>query len=261
MKRFILCFAFVLPIFGFSQVISTEAPSVSASAVNVPKNHFQVEASFGFYKNDEHLPIENWTVNAPFVLLRYGLFDKFELRATSSYEILGSNMVETRHVFTNFGLGGKYEILDSENSTNLAFIAHYTSINYFDWQHGASGTIAFSQSIADRHSIGANLGFQWQSYDAIPNYFHTFDHLASVVYSFGVFDNLTAFGEFFGSLRKHKNQGININPPDEISYGVDFGLQYLLTDKIQLDYVSKFSLTSKEQFHAVGFNILLNTKK
>jgi len=245
---------------GFSQSISTEAPSVSASAVTMPKGFLQGELSGGFGIDNEFDTTLISSSEAPFLLLRYGLTDRFELRLQNhtSLSKLGDQF---NYRLRQIGIGAKYAILPNDGNTNLAVIGTFSprTANTWDAQQ-YDLTLAFSQSIGDNGSLGVNSGYGLFNSSAFGKEIVWRNHSipASIVYSHQFFDRLTAFGEFYNSYGRSnfagfKSQGTN--------YGIDFGLQFLLTERIQIDWASGFNLNYRSQFHSIGLNIYFDTNK
>lgn len=261
MKTKLLFLLLFISVTANSQTINTDSPSISVSSSTVQKNYFQIESNFGFSMNNDYLPIQNRGFNLPSALLRYGLLNRLELRATSAYQIQTTNSGFNRSFYTNLGFGAKYEILDKESTTKLALLAHYTSTNFFSWTHGTNATIALSQSIGTQHTIGANIGFELFAYNSIPEDVSTYDYSGSLIYNFSFLDKYSVFIEGYGSVLRHAKFSSGIKIDDVINYGFDFGLLFLLTDRIQLDYSSNISLSNKIHSHALGFNIMFPLKK
>ncbi|MDB2656484.1 transporter [Crocinitomicaceae bacterium] len=245
---------------GFSQYISTEAPSVSASAITVPQGFLQGELSGGFDIDNNGPEADVRSNELPFLLLRYGISERWELRMRHNTSFTRNNGIGN-YRSTDFGVGAKYAILPNDSNTNLAIIGNFSPYAGVSNSIGADATLAFSHAFNDQHSIGANVGYSLFQIDFEFENLVTRNHslLTSAVYSWQFLDNWTAFGEFFFRHSQLIFEDFEIDPVQ--SYGIDFGLQFLLTERIQLDWVSGFSLTSKNQFHSIGFNIYFDTKK
>lgn len=245
-----------------AQSISTEAPSVSASAVNVPSKSLQIESSFNYLYDSPSTEFAVHGFVAPFVLIRYGIVDKIEIRATGSFDIRKNSFIGTASYFNDAGVGIKYEILDANKSTNLAFITHYSPYNFNEFNHVSTALIALSQLAGERHSLGANFGVVYDRSDALNVIWHGYDLKSSLIYNFKAHEQWTLFIECYSSLKNFRQFSSNNHYWGDLNLGVDFGFQFLLTDKIQLDYVSGFGLLANNQFHSLGFNILIPfTKK
>ena len=197
MKFLILITTFLSYGIIFAQTISTEAPSVSASGVNVDRNALQFETSFDVSFNNDYLPLKNTRYKLPFVLIRYGILDKLEVRATSSFLYTNTNTGSERYTINDLGLGLKYELLNTDKNTSLAIIGHYHMNKFIDWDHHATGTLAFGQGIGEYHSLGANLGFQYNRYPGVFNH-SSYNTFGSLVYTVSFFEKWAAFAEVYG---------------------------------------------------------------
>jgi hypothetical protein len=260
----------VLLTFAFnatSQTIITEAPSVSASAVTVPKNGFQIESTLTFSSTNEFAPYKSYTFGMPTALFRFGLFEKFELRATGTFNIFHNDLFidPTRYKVRDIGIGAKYEILNKpEGKTQMAVIAHFNFWNQDNPYKASSIDYALNHNFNDRHSVGFNLGtrIDWRANnDSFSQVITTFR--SSLIYNFSVNDKITLFGEVYGATAEwaQKSPGFEYKSGFQNSFGADLGILYLLRDNIQLDAAFGASLDGERFNGSLGFNILLNSKK
>lgn len=245
---------------GFSQSISTEAPSVSASAVTIPKGFLQGEFSAGFDINKGGANTLVKSGELPFLLTRYGLTDRWEVRTQHRTRFTKTNGI-SNYQYTSFGVGIKYSILPNDGNTNLAVIVNYAPFNGIWRAQQGDITLAFSQALYEKHAIGGNVGYSRFAVTAagfgVISLQTAFP--ASAYYSFNFAEKWTAFGEFYYQYTNFSANGYQVSSGD--SYGIDFGLQYLLRENIQLDWVSGFNLTNPYQFHSLGFNIYFDTNQ
>ncbi|XOV69054.1 MAG: hypothetical protein ACFHU9_07665 [Fluviicola sp.] len=260
MKLVAFNLSLLLCVTGFSQSISTEAPSVSASAVTVPKGFLQGELSTQVSIQDNGVNPNAQFDQLPFLLMRYGLTNRLELRLEQNTGLNHFNG-NISYRMNHLGIGAKYSILPNEGNTNLAAIVRYSPFNG-NWD-GNQGdiTLTFSHAFLEQHTVGANLGYSlFRLNPGDPNPITSMYAIPfSAVYSFQFADNWTAFGEVFGNYNELIIGDLSVFSGD--NYGVDFGLQFLLRENIQLDWVSGFGLTNKYQFHSLGFNIYFDTNK
>lgn len=259
MKIKITLMSLLLSATGFSQSISTEAPSVSASAVTIPQGFLQGEFSAGFDINNDGPSTSVQSSELPFLLTRYGLTDRWELRTQHRTQFTRINGINN-YQYTSFGVGVKYSILPNDGNTNLAIIANYSPYNGIWRAQQGDATLAFSQAITEKHSVGGNVGYARLAVTAegFGVISRQNSYQASAYYSFNFAEKFTAFGEFYYQYAEFSSMGNEVTSGD--AYGIDFGLQYLLRENIQLDWVSGFSLSNAYQFHSLGFNIYFDTK-
>ncbi len=245
---------------GFSQSISTEAPSVSASAVTIPKGHLQGEFSAGIDINNDGPSKFVQSSELPFLLTRYGITDRWEFRTQHSTQFTRINGINN-YQYTSFGVGAKYSILPNDGNTNLAVIVNYSPYNGIWRAQQGDITFAFSQAFKEKHSIGGNVGYSRFAVTAegfgVISRSNSFQ--GSAYYSLNFAERWTAFGEFYAGYSELSSN--NFDVLESHNYGIDFGAQFLLRENIQLDWVSGFSLSNAFQFHSLGFNIYFNTNK
>ena len=244
---------------GTSQTIITEAPSVSASATTVPKNTLQIESGMSASSNNY------WTtISLPYALFRLGLSNRWELRMNNSFNVRKYNGSAFSNPSTNYGFGSfqvgtKFQFIKNpESKTKIAAIANVTIPSHNSNSRAASLNFSFSHQLGSKHSIGYNLGYNpsyalsISSPDIISNVNY------SLIYGYSLNSKLSIFGEFFGNY--HYYPAV-FDPTTSLS--VDFGIMYLLRDNIQIDYAYAHGrgFTNQFDFHSLGFNILLNSKK
>lgn len=260
-KQFLTVVLFLITNISNAQTISTEAPSVSASAVNVPAKSIQIESSFNYLYERPNNEFSAHGLVVPFILVRYGIIDKLEVRATGSFDIRKNSFIGTTSYFNDAGIGLKYEILDANKNTNLAFITHYVPYNFNSLSHATTALFALSQNLGKNHSLGANIGIQYDKSEILNVSWEGYDIRYSLIYNLKCKEKWTFFVEGFSSIKTLRQKASSNHFWGDLNLGVDFGFQFLLTDKIQLDYVSGFGLLANNQFHSLGFNILIPFKK
>lgn len=262
----LLAIPFLFVVFSAaSQTISTEAPSVSASAVTVPKNSFQIESGLTFGVDRTNLPNQDYTFGMPTALFRYGLFNKFELRATGAFTISHNNssLGNPIYNFTDVGIGAKYELLNKpEGKTQMAVIAHF---NFWNQDNPFKSTFfdyALNHNFNGKHSLGFNAGVRldWQHFGNTNIGIRTYR--SSLIYNFCMNEKITLFGELYGATSQwvQKGSGFEYKSDFEESYGANVGILYLLRDNIQIDFLMGRIVNSKRFNASLGFNILLNSK-
>jgi len=163
-------------------------------------------------------------------LLRYGLFENFELRLGLEYlgetvEFKNTGSGNTKSGLSPLFTGFKVKISEEDRwkpevailgglvlpfTTNEDFKPEYTA---------ADIRLAFSNTFSERLSLGYNLGIVWDGETAIPSYFY------SVSLGAGITDRLGMFIESYGLI------------PDkgEAEHLLDAGLTFLLLPNLQFD--------------------------
>lgn len=231
----------------FAQTISTEAPSVSSCGTTVPKNSFQIETGIGI-RFGGFSPNQSFASN----LFRLGITERIELRLTSGI-IKGNHFY-----FSPIQVGAKFQFIkDPNKKTKVALITHFEIPEVKHPHLYANVNMAVSHQLADKHSLGYNIGYSYSKQVFSKEYSMSAENInLSLIYSYSVSQKLSLFVEGYGNL-------INAStyPFYSRSSGFDFGVLYLLRDNIQINYAFGRGLYNETNFHSIGFNILLNAKK
>lgn len=239
--------------FSIGQTIATEAPSVSASGTTVPKNTFQIESSLGISSSSFMT-----TITLPYTLFRLGLSDRWELRLNNSFNIRkfsGSSSAD--YEFGSFQVGTKFQFIKNpESKTRIAVTATATIPTYDNSMRTGQLNLSFSQQLASNHSFGFNVGYtpSFSSSTTNPDIIKNVNY--SLIYGYSLNSKLSLFAEIYGNYYENPALAAPVE-----SFGIDFGIMYLVRDNIQIDYAYGRGLTSNSEFHTLGFNILLNSKK
>ncbi len=262
MKKLLSILITGIPALTFCQTISTDAPSVSASATSVPKGVFQIESSFDFHWNSES---DSRTFTLPFNLVKYGITDKLEIRHTHSLNVRKSTSLDGGlHAKPGeLGLGIKYSILDKpDNKTKMGVIGHWTvhpDVVSNTW----SGTFAISQEFSKKHAMGGNVGgsFGLLTTSCSNESAGTFN--ASWIYSYLVSEKWSVFGEVYANYSRSTTTydpacDMETRTFESSFFSGDIGVLFWVRENIQLDYVFGFGLDHNSYFHSLGFNIMLN---
>lgn len=262
--KYILAIAFLgSASFTIGQTISTEAPSVSASATTVPKSSIQFESSLGIDANLVVKGYQSYTFNLPSLLVRYGVTENIELRATATHEMYQNYVGINTNRFNGVGIGAKFQVLNKpEGKTQMAVITDFNLYNQNNPYVGGTLTYALGHSFNDKHSLGFNAGIGysfWQN----PNIYNSITELSSsLIYNFQFNPKMCVFGEIYHSSTKiiQKFGNSKIENEFELALGADIGFLFLLRDNIQLDLATGANLEFDNFYGSLGFNILLKTK-
>ena len=265
MKTLITVYLFLISGIVYGQTISTDAPSVSASATSVEKNVFQIESSFDYNYNEN-----SYGLTLPFNLLKFGITDKIELRHTHSLVMYQSEFQNALEIDLGaLGFGAKYAFFDSKNgNTQIGAIAQWEISPQSTPANTFSGVLALNHSLAEDHSLGFNLGSSYRIQKNDPQYrSSTIGVMSSLMYAYSFGERWSAFIEAYTNYFKGEtvlDGGSDFDFEFEtMNYSGDVGILFLLKDNIQLDYVFGFGLgpDNRNYFHSLGFNIMLNHKK
>jgi len=239
-KAFFIIFLAVTVKSFKSQTIQTDRPSVQTeNSSTVYKDAFQVE--YGITTSVTQDTIDNIAI--PNSLYRFGISDNIEIRISN--DLIFSNSFKDITI-SPLQFGGKFQIFKKEKS-NLAFLT-MIAMNSLKNESRSSffqnintkfiGSYSFINTINLGYTLGHNLNPVNEKNDI--NY--------SLLISKVMKNNFTAFIEFYG----------NINYVEEISNfsSFDFGLAYLLKDKLQLDIYTGSDLNFSNYFLAIGLSYL-----
>ena len=179
-------------------------------------------------------------------LLRYGLFPNMELRLGGDGFIYRpeDQTKGYKAAFSGISLGTKIKCFEGQNaipavSVLADFSIPYTASNGFNVDHFAPSLyLLFENPVCDWFSIGYNVGAEWDG--SLPDA-TTF---AAVCFGFSATQNLGCFIEsynYFGSLG-------NV-------YAMDFGLNWMVGRKVQLDLAANMDLRNPAQCWSISCGV------
>lgn len=253
MKKLVFFILFLATIGAHAQTeqpeLITDRPDQTESAAVVPYRYLQIESGFSYAKSEtDYSKQGDYSYNS--TLLRYGLFEGFELRLGLEY--LGTKITDkaTDEADKTNGFGPLYTgfkvALVEENGPRpqIAFLGDlelsFTANEAYKAEHtGSSMRFAFSNTLSDRFSLGYNLGMQWTGSSSAPVYNY------SISLGAGITDQLGAYIECFGYLPELEGQE-NL---------LDGGLTYLISPNFQLDLSAGIGLYDRvDQYISFGFS-------
>jgi len=205
----------------------TDRPDQTESSDVVPPRSLQIETGF-VISNNRTAMTERVSVVYNTTLLRYGLFENFELRTGLEYRSEKEKILDTGNENTMTGLsplylGFKTKITEEKGALpEIAFLGGvalpYTEKKEFRGLHpSAIMRFAFSHTLSEWLSLGYNLGAEWE--ETGPGYFY------SVTLGAGLARRLGIFVEAFGLLF----------PENADEHLLDTGLTFFLLPNLQLD--------------------------
>ena len=253
MKTGILLLITLYSISGFAQNevpdLVTDRPDQTESSYVVPQKSLQIETGF-IWENDENDSYKQQTFVYNTTLLRYGLFERMELRLGLAYlseevKIKHTDTTNTNTGFSPLYAGFKIAVVE-ENGwiPEIAFLGGlvipFTAHEEFKAPYSApSMRFAFTHTLSDRVSLGYNLGAEWYGETAIPDYFY------SIALGVGITDKIGAYIEAFGFI------------PEEgrANHLVDGGFTWLVLPNLQLDLSGGFGLTEESIDNYLSFGL------
>ena len=182
-------------------------------------------------------------------LLRYGLFPNMELRlGGDGFMYQEENAFKA--AFSGLSIGTKIKCFEGRGaipavSVLVDFAVPYTASTGFNVDHFAPSLyLLFENPVNDWFSIGYNVGAEWDGTFPGPTTF------AAVCLGFSATENLGCFVEsynYFGSLG---NQ-----------YAVDFGLNWMVGRKVQLDLAANLDLLNPKQCWSISCGVTWQINK
>ncbi|MBN2596413.1 MAG: transporter [Marinifilaceae bacterium] len=228
--------------------IVTDRSNQTVSAAIVPLKKFQIESGFSFERYNSE--IKNTTYNS--TLVRYGLFEKMELRLGLAY--LGTNVSFDGGNFDESGfapivVGAKFQLLEeNEVLPKLAFMTTVTLPNtgaswYENKYLGVDFRVNGEYSLNEAMSLGGNFGLAWSGVENG----NTAVGIYTAVIQMSLSEKLGAFAELYGFLPK---EGRN-------DHRWDAGMTYLVNEDLLLDFSTGIGLNkvSPDFFISLGLSI------
>ena len=237
MKKIILIYSLLIVLFPsatFAQNdsipnIGTDRPTQTVGPYIVPKGSFQIESGIIYTNTNNQTDInEQWSYAT--TLLRYGIFDNFEIRLNSSFESTTVYVKDIQEDSTYSGMGpvtaGFKITLAKERGVRpeLAIVAtitfrHLGNENYSPTFSYPVGILSATNTLSKRFSLGYNIGFAYSGEDADGFFIYT------VYLGFQITNRLWSFAEVYGDFD-------NGNFPN---HKWDAGLTYLIRHNLQFD--------------------------
>jgi hypothetical protein len=242
---------FAVALYAQQQVpdLVTDRPNQTESAAIVPKHFLQIETGF-ILENDENEISRNKSFNYNTTLLRYGLWDNFELRLSAAF--LGENISKKNSDFSQntagfspLHAGFKVKVVEEKGlRPDIAFLGGLelpftAGSDYKPSYTAATMRFAFSNTLSERLSLGYNLGVAWDGETAIPDYFY------SVSLGIGFLKNLGMFVESFGTIPE----------AGTAQHQIDAGFTYLLTPNFQVDVSGGIGLNEAAPDNFISFGL------
>lgn len=192
------------------------------------------------------------TITFSNTLLRYGLFDGMELRLGGDAFLYRpqEQLRGYKAAFSGLSLGTKIRCYEGKGaipavSVMADFAVPYTATNGFNVDHLAPSLyLLFENPVTDWLSIGYNVGAEWDG--SLPDA----TAFVALCLGFSLTDNLGCFAEsynYFGSLG-------NV-------YAMDFGLNWMVGRKVQLDIAANIDLTDPSKCWSVSCGVAWQINK
>ncbi len=255
MKKFILVFTVVyLVIFSARAqndsipALSTDRPTYGFAPVVVPKRFFQIETGVLYQKESTDFA-DTRDLYLGQTLLRYGLFDNFELRFSASYreqKITPKNTdIDSVTSGVNpISVGLKFRMFEGKGILpELGFEAdmtmrHIGKDGFHPTYSYPTARILAANTLSKNFSFIYNFGFAYNG-ESADGFF-----IWSGAFVYTVFNKASFYAEMYGSF-DHNNMPTN---------NMDFGFMYVFGHNIQLDISGGKSFTSTTSYINAGFS-------
>jgi len=218
--------------------INTDRPTQSAAPYLVPKGSFQIESGIIYTNREDQSDImEMWSIGN--TMLRYGVYDNFEVRLVGSFENSKTQVKSTEIDSSYSGIGpvtAGFKVFVVEEKgirPEIAIVAsitfrHLGSEYYSPTYSYPIGLLALNHNISKRLSFGYNIGFAYSGENADGFFIYT------GVLGYKISNRFWSFAEVYGDFD-------NGNFPN---HKVDAGLTYLVRNNLQLDVSGGFGITN-----------------
>lgn len=234
----------------------TDRPDATEAPNTVGTGFLQFETGAFFTREEANgLQTESTTFNT--MLVRYGIFDNFELR-------LGWNFTETRFEFNGIEapdvlsgldpllLGAKVAITEEQGLIpDIGLIGHVflpftAGRDYKPEYTGVDFRFSFAHTLSERSSLSYNLGAQWGGDNPEAEYIYT------LAYGYAITDAFGFYLELYGELPEDSG-------PNHLW---DAGVTYLVNDDLQLDATIGSGIRSdQELLLSAGLSYRIDTRK
>ena len=219
-----------------------DRPDQTESAFIVPKGYFQFEDGF-IYENETS---ETQNISYSSMLLRYGLFDNFELRFGTEYSKTKSTGLDDMKGFSPLSIGTKIHV--NEEKGWIPQIAYLAQINiaktgakeFLQDYHSAQMAMTFNHTINKSWSIGYSIGVEF-----LPDVNYSVGTY-TFVSGFSISEKVGAFIEAYGDFSK------NMYADNKINGGVTF----LVLPNLQLDFAGGFGLSQYSANNYFGLGLI-----
>ena len=244
--RTYLIMAFIFQLFsGSAQETGSieligDRPDQTESAFVIPKGYFQFED--GFLYENESSEIQNISFSS--MLLRYGLFENFELRFATEYNKIKNSGLSDITGLSPVTIGSKIHVNKEKGLIpQIAFLVHINiaktgAKDFLQDYHSTQMALTFNHTINHVWSIGYSLGVEFPSdvNYSVGTY--------TIVSGFSVTEKLGAFIEAYGDFSKYMYADNKING----------GVTFLISPNLQFDFAGGIGLSkySAENYFGIG---------
>ena len=247
MKRTIISFLMLFFFAGaFAQEVefTADRPGASTGPSTVAKGVIQLEQGVQ-YDGDG----AKGTFTFSNTMFRYGLFDGMELRLCGDGFIY-NNGSKWKPAFSGVSIGTKIRCFEGNGAAPAVSVLADFSIPATATKGFAVENLApslyllFENPLNDKFSLGYNVGAEWDGASPSPVAF------LALCLGYSINDDLGCFAESYNYFGKAGNQ-----------YCADFGFNYMVARKVQLDLAANLDLCNPANCWAVSFGVAWQINK
>ena len=185
-------------------------------------------------------------------LLRYGLFHNMELRLGGDgflYQEDGASQ-RFKPAFSGLSVGTKITCFEGQGAVPAVsvladFAVPYTASEGFNTEHLAPSLyLLFENHVNDWLSIGYNVGAEWDGSLPAPTAF------AALCFGIAATENIGCFVESYNYFSKIGNV-----------YAVDFGFNWMVGKKVQIDLAANLDLLNPSQSWSISCGVAWQINK
>ncbi len=227
----------------------TDRPDQTESSITVPKKTLQIETGFVFenFKNDQ---VEFQNLGLGTTLLRYGVWENFELRLGRYYQQsrVKSEYFNVDSIQSGMGpilAGFKVYVVEEKGfRPEISILADLTlnkvgKLDYRPTYTYSTIKISASHTLSNFFSLGYNLGFASDGENANGLFVY------SLVVGISITDRFGGFAEIYGTSAEG-------NRPNTRA---DAGFTYLIRENLQVDVSGGMGLGSDVDFYFISCGI------
>jgi hypothetical protein len=222
--------------------IETDRPDQTETPFSVGKHKFQAENGYSVWKSKSN--ITNYNAVS---LLRYGLHEKFELRAEIANDVNNNEFTQFHEKgWLPLELGFKANLFEEKGwLPKTSLIAHLTlpkaASNIYKGNHLATNFRFTSQhTIGKKQSLSYNLGGEWSTYDK------SFTPLYTLATGYDFSNFLYGYLELFGFFPKNQ----------KAEHTIAGGFAFLVKPNVQFDISGGIGITptATKNYWAMGLS-------
>src|SRR5688572_16295725 len=210
--------------------IETDRPDQTETASLVPKGYFQMENGFSIEDTEP-----GFIYTHPSTLWKVGVSENFEIRLITEYINIQLDPNPKVDGFLPVQVGFKAKLLDQKGIVpKTSFLGHLSlpgvaSKQFQQTYFAPAMRLAFQHSIANRYSVGYNVGAEWDGETPRP------DFIYSLAVGAGLIGGLSVYGEAYGSVPQQLE--------DDAELRVDGGFTYLVSNDVIVDISGGIGVT------------------